>query len=165
MARKRLSSSEPYVKLFCCMESSSQNSRTSPEDDRSSRSPVLGLLLVSDNGMVFESRVSYPIGCSIELAVHVPQQKRSKSPSRRPGTVKSDFITSEGIVVSCVPRTGSPEGELVYEVTLLFSSLQKQDRRKLRHLANRYLHPMSLASTEGPSTLCNPMREPCMGLN
>jgi hypothetical protein len=147
------------------MESSSQKSCTSSEDDRPARCPVLGLLLVSDKGMVFESSVSFAVGCSIELAVHVSYQKRHKGPATRRTAAKSEFITSEGLVVSCARRPDSSGAEPVYEVTLLFASLQRQDRRKLRHLANAYRQPMRLGP-EGLETLCEAGgREPCLGLN
>ena len=99
---------------------------------------------MSDKGIVFESRVSFSIGDSIELAVHLPYQGRNKGLTSRSSTSKSEFMTSEGIVVSCAPRSAPAGAEPVYEVTLLFPSLQRRDRRKLRHLANAYRHPIHL---------------------
>lgn len=149
------------------MESSSQKIHAPLEDDGSARSPVLGVLLVSDKGMVIESRISFAVGCSIELGVHMPYQGRTKRwPSSRSSGRKSEFITSEGLVVSCAPQS-SAGSEPVYVVTLLFPYLERQDRRKLRHLASHYrrLHSTS-AGASTPDTLRDEdIRAPLLGLN
>jgi hypothetical protein len=56
-------------------------------------------------------------------------------------------------VVSCARRATPADEDPVYEVTLLFSSLRQQDRRKLRHLANLQQRP-GTAAEEDESTLC-----------
>lgn len=143
------------------MESPSKKNLPSPNDDRTARSPVLRLLLVNEKGMVFESSTSFSVGCSIELGVHAQYPWRSKTPAAGPSAPKSEFITSEGIVVSC-SRLPVPSGvEPVYEVTLLFPALRRQDRRKLRHLAD-----MHSASGETPETLyAVGLGESLLGLN
>lgn len=144
------------------MESSSQKSPNPPEDDLSIRSPVLRLLLVSDKGMVFESNTSFAIGCSVELAVHVQSQRGNHRRASRPPGARSELITSEGVVVCCAPHAPSAvDGSPVFEVTLLFSSVRTQDRRKLKHLANRYRQPVANPSM----TASGQSGHDCLGLN
>lgn len=149
------------------MESSSQTIRPSPEDDTSARCPVLRLLMVTDKGMVFESSTSYAIGCSVEMAVHLQTQAKTRRAAARQTQAKSEFLTSEGLVVSCTSRAAAAGAEPVYEVTLLFSSLQRQDRRKLKHLVSRYRRSASLPGS-GSATVSfgeGPMPEQVLGLN
>lgn len=155
------------MKPFLGMESSSQNIQPSPEDDAAARCPVLRLLMVTDKGMVFESSTSYAIGCSVEMAVHLQSQAKPRRTTARQPHAKSEFLTSEGLVVSCTSRAVTAGSQPVYEVTLLFSSLQRQDRRKLKHLVSRYRSSTSLPEhgSEGPSLGGTSLPPQVLGLN
>jgi hypothetical protein len=155
------------VKPFLGMESLSQNIRTSPEDDASARCPVLRLLMVTDKGMVFESSTSYAIGCSVEMAVHLQALAKTKRTAARQSQSKSEFLTSEGLVVSCTSRAGSAGSQPVYEITLLFSCLHRQDKRKLRHLVSRYRRSTSLPESGGEAATLGgaSLPEQVLGLN
>lgn len=80
--------------------------------------PPFQLLRVNEHGIVLESQRSFEIGTTIALGFHVNCDSRSG---------KSRFISVEAILVGSKPRV-TRSGQLVQEITLLFSEIDRKDR-------------------------------------
>ena len=110
------------------METNNRPHKSSCADYHSEiSSPVLRVLQVNDQGVVFESREAFETGSTIELGFHVQYHVEADSAA----LPCSEFITGEGTVVAsslCASEGGHP----IYEVTMLFLSISRRDRRALK---------------------------------
>ncbi|MEM8954540.1 MAG: hypothetical protein AAGD22_10355 [Verrucomicrobiota bacterium] len=93
------------------------------------RSPVVRVLRVTDQGMVFESRRGFEVATFIDLGLHIPSYGRG-------GSAEPSFLCLEGFVVESVASlTGRTEGSS--QVTILFSDLEAGDRELLCELGRQ----------------------------
>jgi len=111
------------------MESNHRPLKSSCADYHSEiSSPVMRLVQVSDQGVVFESRAAFEVGAMIELGFHVKYWVDSPKTQRLECT---EFILGQGTVVDC-NFCSRHDGSPIHVVTLLFSTMSRRDRRALR---------------------------------
>ena len=116
------------------MESSNRPPKSSRADFHSEvSSPVLRIVQVNDSGVVFESKESFDFGATIQLGFHVQYKVDGSDPTRN-RLALNDFIEGQGIVVGC-DFVAANDGAPLHEVTLLFSSMTRRDRRALKRFA------------------------------
>ena len=110
-------------------------------------SPVIRLLRITEQGLVFESWRNFEVGIFIDFGMHVPG--RPAEPASAGGLDhKPSFLNLEGFVVDCQAcgRDGS------YQVTVMFSDLEAADRELLRELELRvHAKPKSPLTTTSMS--------------
>jgi hypothetical protein len=93
------------------------------------QSPVVRILRVTDQGMVFESRRGFDVATFVDLGLHLPGEWRG-------GSAEPSFLCVEGFVVESVPSlTGRSETSC--EVTVLFSDLEAESRDLLMGLGRQ----------------------------
>ena len=84
------------------------------------QSPVVRILRVTDQGMVFESRRGFEVATFIDLGLHLPAERTG-------GSAEPSFLCLEGFVVESVASlTG--RSETACQVTVLFSDIEVADR-------------------------------------
>lgn len=86
--------------------------------------------------MVFQSSVSFAVGCTIEVGVHVGSGQGVPKPGAAP-TLSDEVVTSEGMVVSCVVCPAGDDLPL-YEITLLFPALGRNEGQEFRELVRHH---------------------------
>jgi len=122
--------------------------------------PLLNIPLVTEHGMVLETRCGFEIGSTIALGfhlqfdeIHVPtastiQEEADLPVKEHSGQEGSVFISVEVIVVESMIGTGTA-GQPVYLVTVLFSQISRKDREQLlrysgSHSAHRQVQSSAL---------------------
>jgi hypothetical protein len=97
--------------------------------DDGPQSPVVRILRVTDQGMVFESRRAFEVATFIDLGLHLPGDREG-------GSAEPSFLCLEGFVVeSLMSLTG--RSETACQVTVLFSDLEAADRDLLMSLGRQ----------------------------
>ena len=107
--------------IFTLMQPSDSYLPSSEFSPRNASRPPFQLVRVNEHGIVLESERNFDIGTTMALGFHVNVDSRSE---------KSRFISVEAILVESKPRV-TRSGQLVQEITLLFSEIDRKDRETL----------------------------------
>lgn len=102
----------------------------SHQSHQSQRSPVVRLLRITEQGLVFESWRSFEVGIFIDFGMHVP----GRPATPREDDHKPSFLNLEGFVVDSQADCQSASRNASYRVTVMFSDLDSTDRALLREL-------------------------------
>lgn len=86
----------------------------------SSRCPLINVTRANEHGIVVQSRRSLEVGSAFALGIHV----------QIPECQQTEFVSAETIIVESTPRLNR-HSDLVYQVTMLFSEISRDDRELL----------------------------------
>ncbi len=121
-------------------------------------SPVVRLLRLTEQALIFESRRRFDVGIFIDLGLHHPgghsHHQREASPS---------FLSLEGYVVDCQTMLNG-DSESYYQVTVLFSNLDAEDRCKLQGLAGKVHQETEAESSQRGHSVSDQLAD-ALGLN
>jgi len=133
---------------------------------RVSDTPLLSLVNVSQQGVIFRSRENFDVGCQIRLGLHVrfrdARDGGSPLPSAKP---HSHFVDTLGFVVSSQIHT--IDGRTFFQVTLLFDGLSAEDHEILGSVPQDAIRARAHAggTTDYESFLMGEKTRSVVGLN
>jgi len=115
-----------------------------PRDlNQSQPSPVVRLLRITEQGLVFESWRNFEVGIFIDFGMHVPRRAATAGTAGNRDH-KPSFLNLEGFVVDCQAvccSEGQPHcRNASFQVSVMFSDLDATDRALLREL-EACVHP------------------------
>ncbi|MGI9244555.1 MAG: hypothetical protein ACR2RV_27385 [Verrucomicrobiales bacterium] len=98
-----------------------------PKSDPRDQSPVVTLLYLSGQGIVFRSRRQFDTGTKLAIGLQLDKVREDLGLSKSGSFFDlNPFLDVEGFVADCKVMDATPGG-VSYQVTLLFDSLSEAD--------------------------------------
>lgn len=110
----------------------------------STRCPLIKVQGANEHGIIVQSRRSFEVGSAFALGIHV----------QIPECRQTEFVSAETIIVESTPRLNR-RGDLVYQVTMLFSEITRDDRDLLVLMS----HDESMIAAAAPPTEKTPLAD------